>query len=235
MELLTTLSVDPVDKDSATRYLASLKSKLVNEKAAQKEAKDEVQTLARACADLKKMADKFTAQVPELEQKVLDGLTELHIKELSLERTTKASEEHKSENVRLTKKLSESSPLPHVSCIFLLNICILLTPIQIVDAELNNLKMMVKKVVLFFYPKEPSSDARTPQLLDGLPNRCREVILANMKQTSCLTLRILKSLYPRADLDTAGEGFAVTSASEEALKLVEDSTLTADRIVTWSR
>jgi hypothetical protein len=56
-----------------------------------------------------------------------------------------------------------------------------------------------------------------------------------MKQTSCLTLRILKSLYPRADLDTAGEGFAVTSASEEALKLVEDSTLTADRIVTWSR
>jgi hypothetical protein len=237
MELLTTLSVDPVHKDSAARYLASLKSKLVNEKAAQKEAKGEVQTLARACADLKKMADKFAAQVPKLEQKVLDGLTELHIKELSLEQTTKASEEHKSENARLTKKLSESSPLPHVSCIFLLNICILLIPIQIIesDAELNNWKRMVKKVVLFFYPKEPSSDARTPQLLDGLPNRFREVILANMKQTSCLTLRILKSLYPRADLDTAGEGFAVTSASEEALKLVEDSTLTADRIVTWSR
>jgi hypothetical protein len=31
------------------------------------------------------MADKFTAQVPELEQKVLDGLTELRTKELSLE------------------------------------------------------------------------------------------------------------------------------------------------------
>jgi hypothetical protein len=37
-----TLGVDPGDKDSATRYLASLKSKLVNEKVARKEAKDEV-------------------------------------------------------------------------------------------------------------------------------------------------------------------------------------------------
>jgi hypothetical protein len=62
-----TLGVDPGDKDSATRYLASLKSKLVNEKVARKEAKDEVLTLARACADLKKTVDKFTAQVPELE------------------------------------------------------------------------------------------------------------------------------------------------------------------------
>jgi predicted nucleic acid-binding Zn-ribbon protein len=119
MEQLTTLDVDPRDKDSAERYLASLKSELADEKAAQKEAKDEVQTLARACADLKKMIDKFTAQVTELEQKVLDGLTELHAKELSLERTTKANEDYKSQNARLTKKLESklSSPLPLVSCI----------------------------------------------------------------------------------------------------------------------
>jgi hypothetical protein len=31
------------------------------------------------------MADKFAAQVPELEEKVKDGLNELHTKELSLE------------------------------------------------------------------------------------------------------------------------------------------------------
>jgi hypothetical protein len=46
-----------------------------------------------------------------------------------------------------------------------------------------------------------------------------------------LTLRILKSLYPRADLDTTGEGFAVTCSDEEALKLVEDSAMTAGHVV----
>jgi hypothetical protein len=46
-----------------------------------------------------------------------------------------------------------------------------------------------------------------------------------------LTLRILKSLYPRADLDTTGEGFAVTCSDEEALKLVEDSAMTARHVV----
>jgi hypothetical protein len=52
-----------------------------------------------------------------------------------------------------------------------------------------------------------------------------------MKQVASLTLRILKSLYPRADLDAAGDGFMMTCTGEEALKLVEDSALTADRIV----
>jgi hypothetical protein len=90
---------------------------------------------------------------------------------------------------------------------------------------------MVKKVVSFFYPKDTSSDAQTPQLLDGLSNRCREVILANMKQAASLTLRILKSLYPRDDLDAAGDDFATTCTDKEALKLVEDSTLMVDHIV----
>jgi hypothetical protein len=38
-------------------------------------------------------------------------------------------------------------------------------------------------------------------MLDNLPMRSREIILANMKQLASLTLRILTSLYPRADLD----------------------------------
>jgi hypothetical protein len=42
MEQLTSLSIDPGDNDSATRYLASLKSKLVDEKTARKEDKDEI-------------------------------------------------------------------------------------------------------------------------------------------------------------------------------------------------
>jgi hypothetical protein len=41
-----------------------------------------------------------------------------------------------------------------------------------------------------------------------------------------LTLGILKSLYPRADLDAVGEGFTVTCSDEEALNLVEESVVT---------
>jgi hypothetical protein len=52
-----------------------------------------------------------------------------------------------------------------------------------------------------------------------------------MKQAVGLTLGILKSLYPRADLDAAGEGFVATYTSEESLKLVEDSDSMADCIV----
>jgi hypothetical protein len=93
------------------------------------------------------------------------------------------------------------------------------------------MKVLVKKAISFFYPKDSSSDARAPQLLDGLLNRCEEVIVANMKQAVSLTLEILKSLYPRVDLDVAGDGFVATCTDEEGLKLVEDSALTADRIV----
>jgi hypothetical protein len=64
-------------------------------------------------------------------------------------------------------------------------------------------------------------------MLDSLPTRSREIILANMRQSVSLTIRILTSLYPRANLDVAGEGFAVTCSDKEALKLVEGSTVTA--------
>jgi hypothetical protein len=52
-----------------------------------------------------------------------------------------------------------------------------------------------------------------------------------MKQLTSLTLVILKSLYPRADLDAADEGFAATCSDEEALKLIEDSVVTVGHIV----
>jgi hypothetical protein len=39
------------------------------------------------------------------------------------------------------------------------------------------------------------------------------------------------SLYPRADLDAAGEGFAATCSNEEALKLIEDSTVMVGHIM----
>jgi hypothetical protein len=86
---------------------------------------------------------------------------------------------------------------------------------------------MVGNIVAFFYPGEPPSDARATQMLDSLPTRSRKIILINMRQSVSLTLRILKSLYPRAELDAAGEGFAMTCSDEEALKLVEDSAVTA--------
>jgi hypothetical protein len=52
-----------------------------------------------------------------------------------------------------------------------------------------------------------------------------------MKQSASLILDILKSLYPWADLDTTGEGFAATCSDEEALKLIEDSTIMVGHIV----
>jgi hypothetical protein len=90
---------------------------------------------------------------------------------------------------------------------------------------------MVNNTVAFFYPGESSSNARAPQMLDSLPSRSQEIILANKRQPASLTLGILKSLYPRADLDAAGEGFVVTCSDEEALKLVEDSSKTACQVV----
>jgi hypothetical protein len=96
---------------------------------------------------------------------------------------------------------------------------------------LNALKAILANSVAFFYPNDPSTVARAPQLLDSLLTRSQEVILANMKQSKSLTLGIPKSLYSRANLDATGEDFATTYTNEEASKLVEDSTLMVDQIV----
>jgi hypothetical protein len=52
-----------------------------------------------------------------------------------------------------------------------------------------------------------------------------------MKQPVSLTLEILKSLYPWANLDVAGEGFTTTCTEEEASTLVEDSIVMAECII----
>jgi hypothetical protein len=68
-------------------------------------------------------------------------------------------------------------------------------------------------------------------MLDGLPTRSQEIILANMRQSMSLSLGIWKFLYPRADLDTMGKGFVATCSDEEALKLVNDSIVTAGLVI----
>jgi hypothetical protein len=90
---------------------------------------------------------------------------------------------------------------------------------------------MVDNAIAFFYPSESSFGARTLEMLDSLPTRSLEIILANMRQSVSLTLGILKSLYPWADLDAMGEGFAAPCNNKEALKLVEDSAVTAGQVV----
>jgi hypothetical protein len=90
---------------------------------------------------------------------------------------------------------------------------------------------MVENAIAFFYPGESSTGTCAPQMLGSLPTRPREIILVNMKPSASLTLGILKSLYPQADLDTVGEGFAMNCSDDEALKLIEDSAVMVGHIV----
>jgi hypothetical protein len=90
---------------------------------------------------------------------------------------------------------------------------------------------MVENIVVYFYPNDPTSAAWTPILLDGLSTRSQEVILANMRKVVSLSLGFLKSLYPRADMDVVGEGFAATYTEDEANQLVEDSTVMVSRVM----
>jgi chromosome segregation ATPase len=114
------LGIVPGDPDSATKAFADLKTELDNEKATRKAAEIEVDMLARAVKDLKNLADKFTAQIPtledkvkHLENKVVDVLNEVKAQELCLERTTRANEDYKKQNTQLTKKL-ESKSFGHI-------------------------------------------------------------------------------------------------------------------------
>jgi hypothetical protein len=64
-----------------------------------------------------------------------------------------------------------------------------------------------------------------------LAARSREVITSNMRKASSLTLRILKSLYPKANLDATGEGFTATCSEEEATDLVQIFMESATRVI----
>jgi hypothetical protein len=52
-----------------------------------------------------------------------------------------------------------------------------------------------------------------------------------MRKVSSLILRILKSIYPRADLDATGEGFAASCTEEEASDLVQSFVETATQVI----
>jgi hypothetical protein len=69
MEQLLALSVKPGDQDSAAKSLVALKTKLAEEKDAREKVQSENETLARVVDDLKKSADRFAAQIPDLEEK----------------------------------------------------------------------------------------------------------------------------------------------------------------------
>jgi hypothetical protein len=177
--------------------------------------------LTQAIKDQKILANRFATQiltledkVKHLENKVVDGLNEVRAQELCLDRTTQANDDYKKQNAQLTKKL-ESKSLGHVWNILSFLNHFLTDPARLAEsnAELNALKVIVDNAVAFFYPGE-SSRACASQILDNMPIRSWEIILTNMSQSTSLTLRIMKSLYPRADLDAAGEGFTVTCSDE---------------------
>jgi hypothetical protein len=91
---------------------------------------------------------------------------------------------------------------------------------QDIEAELQTLKAMAENVVVYFYPQDSDTASRTPELMDMLLTKSREVIASNLRKASSLTLGILKSLYPKVDLDAAGEGFMATCSKGEATNLV---------------
>jgi uncharacterized protein YktB (UPF0637 family) len=73
--------------------------------------------LTQVVKDLKISADKFSAQMPileekvkHLENKVVDGLNEVRARELYLERTTKANDDYKDQNAQLTRELESKFP-----------------------------------------------------------------------------------------------------------------------------
>jgi hypothetical protein len=63
--------------------------------------------------------------------------------------------------------------------------------------------------------------SQAPELLDMLPTWSRVVITSNVRKASSLTLRILKSLYQKADLGATDEGFVATCSEEESVNLVQ--------------
>jgi hypothetical protein len=86
------------------------------EKATQLTAQIEVDVLTQAVRDLKISIDRFATQIPtledkvkHLENKVVDGLNEIRVRELCLECTTRANDDYWKQNAQLAKKLENKS------------------------------------------------------------------------------------------------------------------------------
>jgi hypothetical protein len=187
---LIALGIVPGDPDSTTKAFADLKIELDNEKVARKVAQIEVDTPSWAVKDLKILTDKFTAQIPTLEDKVkylenkvVDRFNEVRARELCLECTTRADKDYKKHNAQLTKKL-ESKSFGRIRNIlsFLNHFLSDPTLTRRVKCRAQRPKdgggqhselLLPRQVLLQSVPP--------PQMLDSLPTWSQEIILANMR------------------------------------------------------
>jgi hypothetical protein len=106
------LDIIPSAPDLASKAFVDMKVDQDKEKATPLIAPIEVDVLSRAVKDLMISTDSFATQIPILEDKVkhlenkmVDGLTEVQARELCLERTTQANDEYQKEITQLTNKL----------------------------------------------------------------------------------------------------------------------------------
>jgi hypothetical protein len=83
----------------------------------------------------------------------------------------------------------------------------------------------------YFFPQDSAIASRTPELLDMLPTQSREVIVSIMRKASSQSLNVLKSLYPKADLDAMGECFIARCSEEEAKDLVQSFLENMTRVI----
>jgi hypothetical protein len=98
---LLALGVIPSAPGSEAQALAHLKEDRDEEKAAQVTAQVEADVLSCVVHDLKIYADRFTTQIPmledkvkHLEDKVVEGVKEVRARELRLECTTQANDNY---------------------------------------------------------------------------------------------------------------------------------------------
>jgi hypothetical protein len=73
--------------------------------------------LSRAVRDLRISVDRFATHIPtledkvkHLEEKVVEGLNEVRVRELCFERTTHANDDYLKQVAQLTKKLESKFP-----------------------------------------------------------------------------------------------------------------------------
>ena len=76
------------------------------------------------------------------------------------------------------------------------------------------------------------SDLEIPRLLDSLPSRVRGYIKSAWVKASSQTLGILKSLYPRVDLDVVADGWAANMTPKTANETMASFRDVATRVAT---
>jgi hypothetical protein len=99
------LGIVPGDPNSTTKAFADSKTELDKERAIRIAGQVKIDMLTWAVKDLKISTDRFTPQIPSLEDtvkhlenKVVDGLNEVRAWELYLECTTRANEDYMKQN-----------------------------------------------------------------------------------------------------------------------------------------